>query len=50
MSKLNEEDFVSHDDINVMRILLEQVKGLSFVSSSPVLVLSDDENPDVVFE
>lgn len=34
----------NHDDVNVMRILLQSVKGLSWTSSSaPALASNDDE-------
>lgn len=45
----DQEDFVSHDDISVMRILLEQVKGLSFVSSAPALELVDADESDITY-
>lgn len=46
MSKNNtyskdEEDYITHDDMTVMRELLERVKGLSFVSSVPALELAE---------
>lgn len=36
-----DETFVSHDDMSVMKLLLEQVKGLSFVSSAPALEFAE---------
>lgn len=34
----------NHDDVNVMRILLQRVKGLSWTSTStPILELDDEQ-------
>lgn len=46
----DEESYVTHDDVSVMRALLEQVKGLSFVSSAPALELAEADDNDLSFK
>ncbi|HEY1085932.1 MAG TPA: hypothetical protein VGE34_04390 [Candidatus Saccharimonadales bacterium] len=37
-------DTISHDDMSVMRVLMHEVKGLSPISTPPILepILADD--------
>lgn len=44
-----QDDFVGHDDISVMKLLLEQIKGLSFVSSTPAIEFAEIDESDVSY-
>ena len=43
------EDFdtFSHDDVSVMRVLLQTVRGLSPISGAPALDFATDESDEV---
>ena len=42
-----QDEAFSHDDINVLRVLMHEVRGLNAVSTAPAFIASDDDDGSV---
>ncbi len=42
---LVDDEVFTHDDMTVLRVLMHEVKGLNAVSSAPVFIAPDDNDP-----
>jgi len=41
---LTENEAFTHDDMTVLRVLMQEVKGLNVISSAPVYMSSDEKS------